>query len=82
MGSTRQKLSRFHSSLFIFHGQPAPVLHVGYIPARRFRGRRDGGMNVSMKWLSEHVGDNRYVVATFLALAVINALAIQAGLYR
>lgn len=55
---------------------------MGYIPARRFRGRRDGGMNVSMKWLSEHVGDNRYVVAIFLALAVINALAIQAGLYR
>ena len=35
-----------------------------------------------MKWLSKHAGDNRYVVATFLVLVVINTLAIQAGLYR
>ena len=35
-----------------------------------------------MKWLSEHWTDNRYDVALFLALAVINALAMQAGLYR
>ena len=35
-----------------------------------------------MKWLIEHVSDNRYVVATFLALAVLNALAMEAGYYR
>ena len=35
-----------------------------------------------MKWLFEHVTDNRYVVATFLVLVVVNAFAIQAGYYR
>lgn len=34
-----------------------------------------------MKWLSEHVSDNRFVVAVFLALVILNALALQAGYY-
>lgn len=37
---------------------------------------------VSMRWLSARVTDNRYVVAVFLALAVVNAYAMQAGYYR
>ncbi len=43
----------------------------------------DVGASVwAMKWLSAHITDNRYIVAAFLTLAVINAVAIEAGYYR
>ncbi len=35
-----------------------------------------------MKWLSEHWTDNRYVVALFLVLVVVNAIAMQTGYGR
>jgi hypothetical protein len=30
----------------------------------------------------KYIGDNRYVVGTFLVLAVVNAYAIAGGYYR
>ena len=35
-----------------------------------------------MKWLGEHIGDNRYVGAAFAVLIVVNAYAIAGGYYR
>ena len=35
-----------------------------------------------MKWLGDHITDNRYVVGTFLVLAVVNAFAMAGGYYR
>ncbi len=70
--TTRQKLSRFHSTLRIF----------GYIRDGRHAAAGPRWHRARVKWLKEHWTDNRYVVGAFLALATINAIALQGGFYR